>query len=268
MRRHTFIATIGATVLAALALGACGGASDSQAKAGSDGLPQGSEPVKLDPADFTLQIDNPYWPMRPGSRWVYRETDTTGARQRVVVTVTHRTKTVAAGVTARVVRDVATEDGKPVEITEDWYAQDRAGNVWYLGEAVRNYEHGRFADREGSFEAGVDGAQAGIVMPADPQPGLAYRQEYLKGEAEDRAAIVARGADRVQVPAGFFAKDVLVTRELAATEPKTQELKFYVRGIGEVLSLHTDGDGERSELVRSTRGGGGGGSRAATALLR
>lgn len=253
MRRHTFIATIGAAALAALGLGAYGGASAGQATAGGDGLPQGSEPVTLDPANFTLQIDNPYWPMRPGSRWVYRETDTTGGRQRVVVTVTHRTKTVA-GVTARVVRDVATENGKPVEVTDDWYAQDRAGNVWYLGEAVRNYEHGKLADRKGSFEAGVGGAQAGIVMPADPQPGLAYRQEYFKGEAEDRAAIVARGADRVQVPAGFFAKDVLLTRELAATEPKTQELKFYVRGIGEVLSVHTDGDGERSELVRFTRG--------------
>ena len=252
MRRHTFIATIGAAALAALALGGCGGASDSQAT-GSDGLPRGSEPVKLDPADFTLQIDNPYWPMRPGSRWVYRETDTTGARQRVVVTVTRRTKKVA-GVTARVVRDVATENGKPVEITDDWYAQDRAGNVWYLGEAVRNYEHGKLADRKGSFEAGVRGAQAGIVMPAKPQPGLAYRQEYFKGEAEDRAEIVALGADRVQVPAGFFAKDVLMTRELAATEPKAQELKFYVRGIGEVLSVHTDGDGERAELIRHTRG--------------
>jgi hypothetical protein len=254
MRRHTFIATIGATAVAALGLGALSATSGGQST--GDGLPQGGEPVKLDPADFTLQIDNPYWSMRPGSRWVYRETDTTGTKQRVVVTVTRRTKTVAAGVTARVVRDIATENGKPVEITDDWYAQDRAGNVWYLGEAVRNYEHGKLADRKGSFEAGVRGAQAGIVMPARPQAGLAYRQEYFKGEAEDRAEIVALGADRVQVPAGFFAKDVLMTRELAATEPTAQELKFYVRGIGEVLSVHTDGDGERGELVRHTRGRG------------
>jgi hypothetical protein len=254
MRRQTFIVTIGATALAALGFGIYGGASDGQATGASDGLPQGSEPVKLDPADFTLQIDNPYWPMRPGNRWVYRETDTTGTKQRVVVTVTRRTKTVAAGVTARVVRDIATENGKPVEITDDWYAQDKAGNVWYLGEAVRNYEHGKLADREGSFEAGVGGAQAGVVMPATPRPGLAYRQEYSKGKAEDRAAIVALGADRIQVPAGFFAKDILLTRELAPTEPKTEELKFYVPGIGEVLSVHTDGAGERSELVRFVRG--------------
>jgi hypothetical protein len=248
MRRHTFIATIGAAALVAV-----GGLAAYGAAPSNDGLPQGSEPVKLDPADFTLEIDNPYWPMRPGSRWVYRETDTTGGKQKVVVTVTRRTKTVA-GVKARVVRDVATEHGKPVEITEDWYAQDKAGNVWYLGEDVRNYKNGKLADRRGSFEAGVRGAQAGVVMPADPRPGLAYRQEYFKGEAEDRAAIVARGDDRVQVPAGFFAKDVLMTRELAATEPKTEELKFYVRGIGEVLSVHTDGDGERGELARYMRG--------------
>jgi hypothetical protein len=255
MKRHTFIATIGAAALAALGLGASGAISQSPPAAGSDGLPQGGEPVTLDPANFTPAIDNPYWPMRVGSRWVYREADTTGGQQRVVVTVTRRTKTVA-GIEARVVRDVATEHGKPVEVTEDWYAQDKTGNVWYLGENVRNYENGKLADRHGSFQAGVHGAQAGIVMPADPRPGLAYRQEYLKGEAEDRAAIVARGEDRVQVRAGFFAKDILMTRELARTEPKTEEVKFYVRGIGEVLSVHTDGDGERSELVRYTRGSG------------
>ena len=257
MRRRTFIPTTAAAVLVALSGIATYSEADTRdAAPPSDGLPQGSEPVKLDPADFTTEIDNPYWPMRPGSRWIYRETDTTGGRQKVVVTVTRRTKTVAAGIKARVVRDVATEHGKPVEITEDWYAQDKAGNVWYLGEDVRNYRNGKLADRHGSFEAGVRGAQAGVVMPADPRPGLAYRQEYFKGEAEDRAAIVARGDDRVQVPAGFFAKDVLMTRELARTEPKTEELKFYVRGIGEVLSVHTDGDGERGELIRYTRGSG------------
>jgi hypothetical protein len=257
MRRHTFIATIGAAVLVALGLAASGaGASQSQATATGDGLPQGSEPVTLDPANFTLQIDNPYLPLRPGSSWVYRETDTTGAKRRVVVTVTRKTKTVASGVTARVVRDVATEHGKPVEFTQDWYAQDREGNVWYLGEDVRNYKNGKLADREGSFEAGVHGAQPGVVMPATPRPGLAYRQEYYKGHAEDRAAIAALGDDHVQVPAGFFAKDVLTTRELAPTEPKAEELKFYARGIGELLSVHTDGDGERAELVRYTRASG------------
>lgn len=213
------------------------------------GLPQGSEAVTLNPADFSTTITNPYWPMRPGSRWVYRETDTTGVSQRVVITVTNRTKLIANGVTARVVRDVVTEKGVPVEITDDWYAQDKGGNIWYLGEDVRNYEDGKLVDRSGSFEAGVDGAQAGIAMPARPVPGLTYRQEYYKGEAEDKAAVVTVGQERVQVPYGFFDKRVLMTRDLVPTEPKVQELKFYARGVGLLLSVHTDGAGGRAELV-------------------
>jgi hypothetical protein len=237
------IAIAGPAVIAAV-LGACGGSE----------LPQGSEPSKLDPADFSTDIDNQYWPMKPGSRWVYRETDATGGREKVVVTVTNRTKRIANGVEARVIRDEVSENGKPVEITDDWYAQDKDGNVWYLGEAVRNFENGRLADREGSFEAGVDGAQPGIAMPADPKPGLSYRQEYYKGRAEDRGAVVTVGEEQVEVPYGYF-KGVLMTRDLVPTEPKVQELKFYARGIGPVLSVHTDGPGGRAALVRYTPGG-------------
>jgi hypothetical protein len=238
-----------AALVAALGMAACGGDDDSDR-----GLPQGSEPVKLKPADFTTTIDNPYSPMPVGTRWEYRETDTTGGREKVVVRVTDKTKRIANGITARVVRDTATEKGVPVEVTDDWYAQDKDGNVWYLGEQVTNYEDGRVADHDGSWQAGVDGAQAGIVMPADPKPGLAYRQEYYEGEAEDRGAIVTVGEERVEVPYGFYKQDVLMTRDLSAIEPRTQELKFYVRGIGNVLSVHTDGDGGRAELVAFKRG--------------
>ena len=170
-----------------------------------------------------------------------------------VVTVTHKTKTIANGVKARVIRDVATENGTPVEITEDWYAQDKHRNIWYLGEAVRNYENGELVDRAGSFEAGVDGAQAGVAMPADPVPGLSYRQEYYKGQAEDKAAIVTVGQERVEVPFGYFSR-VLMTRDLVPREPKVQELKFYARGVGPLLSLHTDGPGGRAALVSYTLG--------------
>ena len=218
------------------------------------GLPQGSESVTLNPTDFSTTIDNPYWPMKPGSRWVYRETDTTGARQKVVITVTDETKVIANGVTARVVRDVVTERGTPVEITDDWYAQDRAGNIWYLGEAVQNFTNGKLVDRSGSFEAGVDGAQAGIAMPADPVPGLSYRQEYYAGEAEDKAAVITVGEEQVQVPFGHFRRNVLMTRDLVPTEPKVQELKFYAPGVGPLLSIHTDGAGGRAALVKFTRG--------------
>lgn len=212
-------------------------------------LPQGDEPVKLDPAEFTTEIDNPWWPMTPGSRWVYRETDTAGGEERVVVEVTDETKTIANGVEARVVRDTVTENSEPVEVTDDWYAQDPDGNVWYLGEATAEYTNGKVSSRAGSFEAGVDGAQAGVAMPGDPQPGMSYRQEYYKGEAEDEGAVITRGQEQVQVPFGYYRKGVVMTRDLVPTEPKVQELKFYAPGIGPVLSVHTDGLGGRAELV-------------------
>jgi hypothetical protein len=204
------------------------------------GMPEGSEPVKLDPADFSVSIDNPYWPMSPGSKWVYSETDT---------------KMIANGIEARVVRDTVTENGAPVEITDDWYAQDKAGNIWYLGEYVTNYKNGKVVGHGGSFEAGVDGAQPGIAMPANPDPGLSYRQEYYKGEAEDRAAVITIGKERVQVPLGYFDKGVLMTRDLVPTEPKVQELKFYAPNVGPLLSVHTDGDGSRAELISYSRDG-------------
>jgi hypothetical protein len=243
-------------------MAACGGDGGSESAsagteprpAGATTLPQGSEPVDLDPADFTVDIDNPYWPMKPGTRWVYSETDTEGTKERVVVEVTDRTKRIANGIVARVVRDTVSEGGRPVEVTDDWFAQDRAGNVWYLGEHVTNYEDGKAVDHAGSFEAGVDGAQAGIAMPADPKPGMAYRQEYLEGEAEDRAAVITVGEEQVEVPYGAFDENVLMTRDLVPTEPKVQELKFYAPGIGPVLSIHTDGSGGRASLVRFTPG--------------
>jgi hypothetical protein len=257
MSKHKFIAAVVGCIVAAPALAACGDGSSSSNAApanANQGLPQGSERVHLDPADFSTDIDNPYWPMRPGSMWVYRETATEGGKQKVVVEVTGKTKTIANGITARVVRDTVTENGRPVEITDDWYAQDGDGNVWYLGEATAEYKNGRVDNRSGSFEAGVDGAQAGIAMPGNPVPGLDYRQEYYKGEAEDRAGVITVGREQVEVPFGHFNRKVLMTRDLVPTEPRVQELKFYAPGVGPVLSVHTDGAGGRAELVSYTPG--------------
>ncbi len=210
--------------------------------------------MNLDPAEFTTKIDNPYWPMSPGSKWVYRESDTTGTLEKAVVVVTHQTKKIANGVVARVIRDTVSENGTPVEITDDWYAQDSAGNIWYLGEYVTNYRNGKVVDHSGSFEAGVDGAQPGIAMPANPEPGMSYRQEYYKGEAEDKGAVITVGEEQVQVPFGHFDTGVLMTRDLVPTEPKVQELKFYAPEVGPLLSVHTDGAGGRAELVSYTPG--------------
>jgi hypothetical protein len=204
------------------------------------------------PADFSTRIDNPWWPMRPGSRWVYRETDSDGARQRVVVTVTRHTKLIANGVRARVVRDIVTESGKPVEVTSDWYAQDRRGNVWYLGEDTTEYENGRPVSKEGSWEAGVDGAKPGIIMRAHPRAGMRYRQEYYKGHAEDRARIVSL-REKAEVPYRFFRR-TLTTREDTPLEPKVLEYKFYARGVGPVLAITASGGSDREELLRYRRG--------------
>lgn len=216
-------------------------------------LPRGSEPVTLDPATMSVRIDNPYWPMRPGTRWTYRETAPDGTRVRDVVTVTHRTTLVADGVTARVVHDVATEDGHPVEVTDDLYAQDRAGNVWYLGEDTAEYRDGRVVSREGSWEAGVDGAQPGVILPARPRPGLRYRQEHYAGHAEDRAEVLSV-RERAGVPAGSFRR-VLMTRETSPLEPLVSELKLYARGVGPVLAVTISGGADREELLRVRRGG-------------
>jgi hypothetical protein len=230
-----------------LAVSACGSDSDS-----GSSLPQGSEPVNLDPADFTTNIDNPHWPMAPGSRWVYRETDAEGAKLRVEVTVTPKTKRIANGVEARVVHDLVTEKGQPVENTYDWYAQDSDGNLWYMGEDTKEYENGKVTSTAGSWEAGVDGAQPGIALPADPKPGLTYRQEYYAGEAEDNGEIVSLD-EQAEVPAGHY-QPVLMTKDTTPIEPKVLEFKFYARGIGPVLELTASGGSDRDELVSFKRG--------------
>ena len=244
-------AAIGVFAVAALGAACGGGGGEDGGKAAASGasaLPQGSETVHLSPADFTTAIDNPYWPMKPGSRWVYREVNPDDlSAAKVVVTVTNRTKKIANGVTARVVRDVVSEDGVPVEVTDDWYAQDSAGNLWYLGEATTEYENGKPKTTAGSFEAGVDGAQPGIIMPANPKPGLSYREEYYAGEAEDAASIVSIH-EQAEPPYGHFSNAVM-TRNISPIEPTVIEFKLYARGIGPVIELGTSGETKFSELL-------------------
>ena len=247
-------------VVAALALalgaGGCGrggttAGSPSTGQGDASPLPQGSETVRLDPSDFVDGIDNPYWPMVPGSRWVYRETDADGNVQRVEVTVTGRAKEIL-GIAATVVHDVVSEDGRLVEDTLDWYAQDREGNVWYLGEDTKEYENGEVVTTAGSWEAGVDGAQAGILIPGAPEPGQSYRQEYLAGQAEDAGEVLSV-SEQAEVPFGAFDR-VLMTRDFTPLEPDLVEHKFYAPGVGPVLALTVSGGADREELVAFERG--------------
>jgi hypothetical protein len=231
-----------ALVVSAVALGGCGGS-------GASSLPQGAEAVEIDPADFTSDIDNPWMPFRIGSRWVYRETDQEGTEQRVEVTVLDETREVM-GVETRVVHDVVTEDGELVEDTYDWYAQDADGNVWYFGEETKEFENGKVSTTAGSWEAGVDGAHPGILVPGDPEVGMAYRQEYYAGEAEDAAEVLSL-EEKVEVPYGKFA-GVLMTKEYTPLQPDVLEHKFYARDVGVVLALAISGGSDREELLEFT----------------
>ncbi len=238
MPAATFVLTATVVVL----LVACSGSE-------GDSLPQGADPVELDPADFTTEIDNPYWPMRPGARWIYRETGPDGAEQRVVVAVTNETREVM-GIEARVVHDSVTEGGALVEDTFDWYAQDADGNVWYLGEDTKEYEDGEVVTTAGSWEAGSDGALPGVIVPAEPEVGMTYRQEHYAGEAEDAAEVLSL-SERAEVPYGSFT-DVLLTKDFTPLEPKVLEYKLYAPGVGPVLVLGVSGGADREELLQLT----------------
>jgi len=202
----------------------------------------------IDPANFVSGIDNPYFPLTPGTTFTY-EAETADGLETDVVSVTHDTK-VILGVTCTVVTDQSTLDGVIEEDTLDWYAQDKEGNVWYFGEFTTQFENGVPVGHVGSWEAGVDGAKPGIVMLADPQPGASYRQEFLEGVAEDMAKVLRLNA-RVSVAYGDF-ENCLETKEWSPLEPGAIEHKFYARGVGLVLISELKGKTVRVELVGIT----------------
>lgn len=136
-----------------------------------------------------------------------------------------------------------TEHGELIENTFDWYAQNECGNVWYLGENTKEYEDGKVVSTAGSWEGGIDGAQAGVVMPGEPQVGLAYRQEYYEGEAEDRGEIASLD-EQVQVPFGHFRGEIM-TKDTTPLHPRVLECKFYAEGVGVVLALGISGGSDR-----------------------
>jgi hypothetical protein len=211
-------------------------------------LPSGSTPAELEAADFSTDITNRYWPMKPGTRWTYREVRDDGSVSEGVVVVTTRTKKIANGVSARVVRDTARENGTIIEDTNDWYAQDTTGNVWYLGEDTAEVKKGKIGSRAGSWEAGVDGAQAGVIVPAGPRPGMRYRQEYYKGQAEDNGEVLSTG-ELVQAPAGRY-PNCLLTKDTSSTDVTSWEYKLYALDVGPIVTLGISGDVGREELIK------------------
>ena len=185
----------------------------------------------LSPANFVTKIDNPYFPLPVGRTLIYKGKKD-GVTQIDRVFVTRHTK-IIMGITARVVTDVARHGHRLLEKTSDWFAQDEQGNVWYLGENTAAYDPDGTVDTSGSWEAGVKGARPGIIMEAHPRIPDAYRQEFLKGEAEDTAWIVDRGTT-LTVPYGTV-HGVLTTLEATRVEPRSYDEKLYAPGLGIVL---------------------------------
>jgi hypothetical protein len=203
-------------------------------------------PPQIDPDNFVSEVTNPYFPLEPGTTFVY-EGETEGVPTREVVYVTNATK-VILGVTTTVVHVQSFEDGVLIEETFDWFAQDVEGNVWYFGEDTKELdEAGNIVSTEGSWEAGLNSAQPGIIMLADPKKGKRYQQENAPGVAEDMAQVRRLNAS-VCVPYGCF-DNVLVTKEWTPLEKGVVENKYYAPGIGFILSVTVKGGDERLELV-------------------
>lgn len=190
-------------------------------------------------------VDNPLFPAPPGAAWTYRA-QTDEGEERIEVEVEADTLAVW-GTNARVVHDTAFLDDEMIEDTRDWFAQDGEGNVWYLGEDTVSYEAGQAVCSCGAWEAGIAGALPGVAMPADPAVGDVYRQEYLRGEAEDIGEIVSL-AESVTVPAGSWS-NCLKTRDRSVVDPDADEYKYYCPGVGLVLEEEAD---TRVELIAYT----------------
>jgi hypothetical protein len=223
------------------------------AAAGSRGVCNSEYDVVVNPADFVdsaglaNRIDNPFMPLQPGTTYRYEGT-LEGEAQVDIVEVTGESKTIL-GVAITVVHDTVSVNGVVTEDTFDWFAQDDLGNVWYFGEDTKEFDaDGNVTSTAGSWEAGVNGAQPGIVMLAQPSVHVAYRQEYAPNEAEDGATVISL-TEVVSVPFGSFS-DVLQTKEFSCLESGS-DAKFYAPDVG-LVSSTSPGGKDVLELVEVT----------------
>jgi|CXWL01.1.fsa_nt_gi uncharacterized membrane protein YkoI len=200
----------------------------------------------ITPSEFSATVNNPYFTLVPGTKFTYEAKKPEGI-ERIEVTVLNETR-VIMGVETRIVRDQVFLDGDLIEDTLDWYAQDKEGNVWYFGEETAEYENGVISSTHGAWEAGINGALPGIVMKAKPRVGDTYYQEYLKGEAEDKAEILAIN-ETVAVPYGTFI-GCIKTFDYTALDQNSLEHKYYCKETGwTTLEVDTKDD-ERTELIK------------------
>jgi hypothetical protein len=239
-----------AAVTAALALFVNGGSAavSRSSRPGELAPIHGTYAPKIDPANFVATIDNRYQPFKPGTTFHFVGVRGT-TRQTDDEVVLHRTTRIL-GVRCTVVRDTVSEHGRAVERTDDWYAQDEQGNVWYMGEDSFELKNGHFVKASDSWKSGVNGAKPGIIMPAHPRHGDSYRQEYYPpGKALDEARVL-RLDGRLTVPYGAFER-LLVTAERSPLEPQTEQ-KYYAPGVGEIAERVVKGHHEQFKLVSVT----------------
>ncbi|MEA2193651.1 MAG: hypothetical protein QOG42_85 [Solirubrobacteraceae bacterium] len=230
--------TIALFAAATVAVG-CGSQSSTDASAGA------TRPAAPGPEHFADHVQNPWFPLRPGTVYEYRGEDE-GQRVRDILTVTRRTKTIQ-GVRCTVIEDRLYKRGRVAERTTDWYATADDGTVWYFGEATATLNrNGKVDSTEGSWQSGVDGAEAGIYMPGHPRVGQGGRQEYYKGHAEDHFTVLSLDA-HADAP-GASSRHALLTKEFTPLEPGVIDHKVYVRGVGVAIEESVKGGNERLAL--------------------
>ena len=204
-----------------------------------------------DGAPFGTKINNQYFPLKPGTTFYYKHVELDGGElvyQSIHTSVTSEVKFID-GANCRVVHDVVFENGEIIEDTYDYYTQDSAGNVWYYGEDTKALEDGQWTT-EGSWLAGRNGAQPGIIMWAHPEDhiGETYRQEYLKDSAEDKGKVLDVNST-VSIQLGTY-KNCVATLETNGLEPGVKEYKYYAPGVGVILAVVNAGGNEHEELVK------------------
>jgi hypothetical protein len=249
------VSVLAAVLVAALAAG-CGSSSNqaSLTTPGSTSSVSDLAPVhgpyspKIDPADFVATIDNRYFPLVPGTAFHYKGVAENGKTPQTDDMVVTRQMKMILGVRCTVVRDTVSSRGKPIEHTLDWYAQDTKGNVWYMGEDTRELQHGKFVKADDSWEAGVAGAEPGIIMPGNPQRGDEYRQEYYPRFALDQAQVLGPGGS-VTVPYGSYKETLLTVETAPKLDPGVAERKWYVPGVGDIKEHTVSGNQEEIVLV-------------------
>ena len=241
MHRMRVLVTLSMSMFLIWGSAACGGEGEQQAAVTE---------VNFDAKDFPepTKIDNKYHPLVPGTKYFF-EGSKKGVPFRTETVISQETK-VVNGVTTRVIHDSDFGLGQLVETTEDWFAQDKKGNLWYMGEYATQYDSGQVTGHEGSWEAGVDGAKAGIVMLADPRVGTPqYKQEFRKGITEDRGKVVSV-TDNLCVPYKCFQGNVLVIDETSPVEPGVVERKYYAPGVGLLRWNIVKGESESGDLAK------------------